>query len=105
MMSIKDWCGVDNSKILKLAQYLSNEKNIPLWIRIVYISGITDKKDAFKRYKLFIKNLKSVEKIEVLPYHEMGLYKWKELNINYQLQNIRIPTSDECQKIEHFLST
>ena len=70
MMSIKDWCGVDNSKILKLAQYLSNEKNIPLWIRIVYIPGITDKKDAFKRYKSFIKNLKSVDELNSLRYNK-----------------------------------
>lgn len=87
-----------------MVKYLSNNKNIPLWIRIVYIPGITDKDGAFDKYKEFIKELNSMQKIEVLPYHEMGVYKWKELNIEYPLKNIRIPTKEECQKIEAFLT-
>ena len=105
MMNIKSQYGIENEKILKLAKYLSNEKEIPLWIRIVYIPEITDKNDAFFRYREFIKELKSVKKIEVLPYHEMGVYKWKELGIKYSLENIRIPTKEECHKIELFLNS
>lgn len=103
-MNIKTQYGVKNEKILKLVEYLSNEKEIPLWIRIVYIPGITDKNDAFYRYRDFIKNLKSVERVEVLPYHEMGVYKWKDLGMKYSLENIRIPTKEECHKIELFLN-
>lgn len=101
----KKLVGFENTKILEMAKYISNVKQVPMWVRIVYIPGITDKGDSFKRYKEFIKKLKSVEKIEVLPYHELGVYKWKELGMEYTLKNIRIPTKEECKKIEDFLNT
>ena len=86
-----------------MAKYLSNQKNIPLWIRVVYTPGITDKDNSLEKYKEFIKKLNSVDKIEVLPYHEMGVYKWKELGIEYLLKNVPIPSKKECEKIEQFL--
>ena len=99
----KKLIGISNKKILEMAKYLSNEKNKKMWIRIVYIPEITDKKDSLKKYKKFIKSLKNVEKIEVLPYHEMGKYKWKELGFDYKLNNIRIPSKEEYKKIEEYL--
>lgn len=95
--------GVENQKILEMANYISNEKKIPMWIRIVYIPTITDKDDTINKYKEFISTLSSIKKVEVLPYHEMGKYKWKELGIKYELENIRIPTKDECNKVSKFI--
>lgn len=100
----KDLVGVDNTKILTMAEYISNELNIPMWIRIVYIPGITDKDDSLDRYKEYIKKLKSVKKVEVLPYHELGIYKWKELGMEYKLNNMRIPSREECNKIEEYIN-
>lgn len=99
----RDLIGIDNNKILKMAEYISNEKKIKMWIRIVYIPTITDKDDSLVQYKKKISNLKSVERVEVLPYHEMGKYKWEELGLTYSLNEIRIPTKQECQKIEKYL--
>lgn len=99
----KDLIGVSNDKILKLATYISNVKKVKMWIRIVYIPGITDKNDSIKKYKEFIKTLENIEKVEVLPYHEMGKYKWKELGLDYKLKNIKIPSKDECKKIEEYI--
>lgn len=99
----KDLVGVSNEKILSFAKYISNKKRIKMWIRIVYIPGITDKNNSIQRYKEFIKLLSSVEKVEVLPYHEMGKYKWKELGLEYKLKNIKIPTKQECEKIEQYI--
>lgn len=99
----KKLIGVSNEKILKMAEYLSNKKDKKLWIRIVYIPEITDIDNSLQEYKEFIATLKNVEKIEVLPYHEMGKYKWKELGLKYQLNNIKIPTKQECNKIEEYL--
>jgi pyruvate formate lyase activating enzyme len=95
--------GAENIKILNMAKYISNEKKIPMWIRIVYIPNITDKNDTINKYKEFISKLRSVEKVEILPYHEMGKYKWKELGIKYELENIRIPTNEECKKLSKFI--
>ncbi len=94
--------GVSNEKILKLAIFISNIMKVKMWIRIVYIPGITDKNNAFKRYKKFIQNLKSVEKVEILPYHEMGKYKWEKLGIEYKLNDARPPTDDEVKEAENY---
>ena len=96
----KNLVGVSNKKILKMAKHISNDLNIPMWIRIVYIPGITDKKNSFIKYSEFIKTLKSVKKVDILPYHELGVEKWKRLGIEYKLKNIPIPTAEECSKIE-----
>lgn len=101
----KELIGVSNKKILEMATYIANEKNKKIWIRIVYIPGITDKDDSLDEYKKFIKTLNNVEKIEVLPYHEMGKYKWEALGIEYKLNDIRIPKKEECKKIEEFLKS
>ena len=98
----KDLIGVSNQKILKLADYLSNVKNKDMWITIVYVPSITDKNQAFKRYKEYISTLKSVKRVHVLPYHEMGKYKWEKLGLEYKLKDIRIPSENECKKIEEF---
>ncbi|MDD3303770.1 MAG: pyruvate formate-lyase-activating protein [Clostridia bacterium] len=100
----KKLTGVSNSKILALASYLSNVKKIPMWIRVVYIPGITDIADSLDKYKEFISTLNSVCKVEVLPYHEMGKYKWKELGILYELTNMRIPTEAECERIHAYIT-
>lgn len=100
----KDLVGVSNQKILEFCKYLSNEKNKKIWIRIVYIPGITDRKEEYlKRYKKYISTLKNVEKIDVLPYHEMGKYKWEKMGIKYQLENIKVPSVKECREIEKYL--
>ncbi|MEG0073225.1 MAG: pyruvate formate-lyase-activating protein [Clostridia bacterium] len=95
--------GVDPSNILKFTQYITNIRKIPTWIRIVYMPGITDEGTSIEDLKTYIQTLSSVEKVEVLPYHEMGKYKWKELNIPYTLENIRIPTKEECTKLSKYI--
>ncbi len=95
--------GVQNENILKMATYISNVWKIPMWIRIVYLPGITDKNNALYRLRKFIKTLKSVEKIDVLPYHELGIYKWEKLGIEYRLKEQKVPTQEECDKVEEFL--
>lgn len=97
----KKLVGVDNSKILKFAAYLSQVKQKKMWIRMVYLPGITDNEEALKRTKEFIKKLKTVEKVEILPYHDMGIYKWKELGIPYELGHIKVPSQNNCDEIYH----
>lgn len=94
--------GVPNTKILKFAKYLS-ENNIKMWIRIVYMPGFTDEgKDKLKEY---IHSLKTVEKIEVLPYHTMGKFKWKELGLKYELEDMKEPTKEESDEFYRYICT
>ena len=70
--------GQENDNILDMLRYLS-DINKPVWIRHVLVPGITDNDESLRRTRAFIETLSNVEKIEVLPYHSMGAYKWKEL--------------------------
>ena len=94
--------GVPNTKILKFAKYLS-ENNIKMWIRIVYMPGFTDEgKDKLKEY---IHSLKTVEKVEVLPYHTMGVFKWKDLGLKYELEDMKEPTKEESDEFYKYICT
>lgn len=80
----KKLTGMNNEHILDCARYLS-EKNIPVWIRQVQIPTITQTEQQLKQLHRFVANLHNVKKVELLPYHTMGVYKWKELGMDYPL--------------------
>lgn len=85
--------GVDNSQILDLARYLS-EKGVPVWIRRVIVPGFTDGEDDLRKTGEFIRSLKNVERVEVLPYHDFGVEKWRSLGLKYPLEGV--PPADEA---------
>jgi pyruvate formate lyase activating enzyme len=95
--------GKSNDHILKFAQYLS-DRNFPVWIRHVLVPNYTDDPDDLKELSKFIKKLNSVEKIEVLPYHKLGVYKWETLGIKYKLENIESPTDEEYNRAVEILN-
>ena len=83
----KDLVGCGNEKELAFARYLSNN-NIDMWIRQVIVPGFTDDENDLQKLREFISTLKTVKKIEYLPYHEMGKYKWEQLGLKYPLEGI-----------------
>lgn len=74
-----------------------------LWLRQVIIPGINDNIEYIKELAQFIKNIKGVEKIELLPYHTMGISKYKDLNISYPLENIEAMDKEKCKELEELL--
>lgn len=98
----KDLVGFNNEKELAFAKYLS-DNNIHMWIRQVLIPGYTDDEKDLLQLKDFIDNLKTVDKIEILPYHDMGKYKWKQLGLNYELENVRSTTDEDIKKAKKIL--
>lgn len=94
--------GRGNENILDMFRFLSERKK-PVWIRHVLVTGITDDDALLKRTREFIETLKNVERIEVLPYHSMGAYKWRELGIPYTLENIAPPDSGRVRNAEMIL--
>jgi len=77
---------------------------VPIWIRYVLVPGYTDDEDDLKMAADFIKKLKTVEKIEVLPYHNMGAYKWEKLGQKYMLEGVKGPSAQEVEKAKRILS-
>lgn len=99
----KKLTGQENSNILELAQYLS-QVNKPVWIRHVLVPDITDNDKYLNELSEFINTLNNVEKVEVLPYHSLGEYKWQELGINYQLIGVNPPTKDRVDNAKAILN-
>lgn len=97
-----DLTGVSNKKELEFARYLSNI-NKPLWIRQVLVPGYTDDEQDLLELKDFINTLKSLEKIEILPYHDLGKFKWEKLGEIYPLQNIRTANNDDVNRAKEIL--
>lgn len=91
----KKLTGCSNQNILKFAQYLS-EKGIPIWIRHVVVKDITLNKEYLTELGKFIKTLKTVKALDVLPYHDMAIPKYEALNINYQLKNTQPTTKQQA---------
>lgn len=91
-----------NKTELEFAKYLSNN-NIPIWIRQVIIPGYTDNEQDLLKLKDFISTLKTVQKVELLPYHNMGKYKWKNLGITYELENVPSATNEDIIKAKKVL--
>ena len=84
----KELVGVSNKKELEFARYLS-DNNIKMWIRHVLVPGYTDDGQDLLKLKNFLSTLKTVEKIQILPYHNMGKYKWEKLGLEYPLEGVR----------------
>ncbi len=95
--------GMTNEHILDFAQYLS-EKNIPVWIRHVLVPTLSDFDEDLYRLADFIKTLNNVEKIEVLPYHKLGVYKWESLGLEYKLKDVEPPSQERVENAKRILN-
>ncbi len=98
----KDLVGKSNKKELEFAKYLS-DNNIKMWIRQVLIPGYTDDEKDLIKLKEFIDTLHTVEKVQILPYHSMGKYKWEKLGLKYGLEGVREATTEEVEKAKKIL--
>ncbi len=97
-----DLTGVSNKKELEFANYLSNI-NKPIWIRQVLVPGYTDDEQDLIKLRDFISTLKSVEKVEILPYHDLGKFKWEQLGEIYPLENVRTANNDDIARAKKIL--
>jgi len=93
-----------NKNILDCARYLSDIGK-PVWIRHVLIPGITDKDEYLLALRQFIDTLSNVERIDVLPYHTLGVYKYEKLGIDYPLEGVNPPSSERVQHAIAILTT
>ena len=100
----KELTGHTNQNILEFAKYLSDIQK-PVWIRHVLVPTINTDEVYLKRLHQFVTQLKNVERVEVLPYHTLGAYKWKELGLEYPLEGIPTPSNQQLQIANTILET
>lgn len=94
--------GMDNKNVLAFAKFLSLHHK-KMWIRHVLIPGITLNEVDLKCLKEFLDTLEGVEKIELLPYHTMGVSKYENLGIAYPLEGVLPPSKEEVFQAKKIL--
>ncbi|MBR5796303.1 MAG: pyruvate formate lyase-activating protein [Erysipelotrichaceae bacterium] len=91
-----------NDNILKFAKYLESKK-IPLWIRHVVVPGITDNPDDLMDLGRFIGTLSNLKALDVLPYHTMGVNKYKELGLTYPLEGVEALSKEKAMEARKYI--
>ena len=95
--------GHDNRRILAFAKYLE-EKRVPLWVRHIIVEGYTDGREDLTELGRFIGSLSNLKALDVLPYHTMGVSKYKTLGIPYPLEGVpALTVSDAVKAKEHIM--
>lgn len=93
-----------NERIHRFARYIS-DLGKRIWVRFVLVPELTDHEAHLVELGRFISQLSDVEKIEVLPYHRMGVYKWKQIGRPYTMDSYREPTDEEVARAYELIKT
>ena len=70
----------------------------PIWVRFVLVPGWTDDLDEVERMADFAAGLGNVERVDVLPFHQLGRFKWEKLGMEYQLQDTAPPSPEQTEQ-------
>ncbi len=98
----KKLTGQSNQNTLAFAKFLSEHKK-PIWIRQVLVPTLTDDDESLKRTRAFIDTLSTVERVEVLPYHTLGVVKYEKLGMEYPLKDVQAPTKERVENAKRIL--
>lgn len=98
----KNLIGVSNKRTLEFAKYLQ-KINKPVWVRYVVVPGYTDADEDIHKLGQFVQPMKNVEKIDLLPYHKLGVHKWKTMGEEYKLSDVNPPTKESIEHIKEIL--
>ncbi len=98
----RELTGHSNENIIEFARYLSDIGK-PMWIRHVLVPGVTGSDESLTKIKELVDSLKTVEKIEILPYHSFGKPKWEKLGIDYSLKDVKPPSDKEVEHAKSIL--
>lgn len=99
----KSLTGQDVPPTLDFAKRLQ-KMNKKVWLRYVLVPGLTDFQEDIDALAKFIEPLENIERVDVLPFHNMALHKWEKLELPYELKNQRVPTQEETKKVQDFLN-
>lgn len=99
----KKLTGISNYVPLLFADYLELIGK-PFWVRYVLVPGYTDQKKFIKKLGEKLSSYKHLERLEILPYHVYGKYKYEALGLSYPLKNVDVPTTSQVEEAQHILS-
>lgn len=90
---------ISNEVPLKFAEYCRGIKK-DVWLRYVLVPGVTDQAEHLHQWGKQFENYSNIKRVEILPYHTLGVYKYKELGIDYALKNVASPTVESINKTQ-----
>jgi len=90
--------GMEVGPVLDFARRLAALKR-PVWVRFVLVPGLTDDAENVGQIARFTASLGNVERVDVLPFHQMGRFKWKELRLDYMLQDVQPPAPQAVERV------
>jgi pyruvate formate lyase activating enzyme len=104
LLDLKSWdpelhrrlTGMEVGPVLNFAQRLAACR-IPIWVRFVLVPGLTDDAENIAQIVRFSANIGNVQRVDVLPFHQMGRFKWKELKLDYTLQDVQPPGTEAVE--------
>jgi pyruvate formate lyase activating enzyme len=105
LLDIKTWdpgrhrrlTGMEIGPILDFARRLAARRR-PVWLRFVLVPGLTDDPDDIAQIARFTAGLGNVERVDVLPFHQMGRFKWKQLRMEYELEKTEPPSREMVER-------
>jgi len=105
LLDIKSWdadrhrqlTGMEVGPVLDFARRLAALKR-PVWVRFVLVPGLTDGAENVAQVARFAASLGNVERVDVLPFHQMGRFKWKELRLDYKLADVQPPALEAVER-------
>lgn len=96
--------GVAIAPTLQFARYLSSIRK-PTWVRFVLVPGLTDATANVEGLADFVSSLNNIERVEVLPFHKMGEYKWEHLGYEYALKDTPVPTPETIARVKEIFQS
>jgi pyruvate formate lyase activating enzyme len=106
LLDIKSWdparhqqvTGKDNGPTLDFARRLA-QRGRKIWLRYVLVPSLTDGENDIAQLAEFAAKLGNVERVDVLPFHQMGRYKWEKLNLDYKLNDVQTPAPELVERV------
>lgn len=106
LLDIKTWdpshhqhvTGKDNGPTLDFARRLAQRRK-PIWLRYVLVPSLTDNENDIAQLAKFAAELGNVERVDVLPFHQMGRFKWEKLGLDYKLKDVQPPAPELVERV------
>jgi len=104
LLDIKSWDPATHLRVtakpikpvLDFARRLADQ-NRPTWLRFVLVPGLTDDANNIEGVARFAASLGNIERVDVLPFHQLGKFKWEALGMRYELADTKSPTNESLE--------
>lgn len=99
----KKLTSVNNLTTLEIAKYRESTGK-PMWLRYVLVPGWSDQEEYLHEWAKHFSDYKTIEKVEIIPFHQMGKHKWEQMGLNYSLSDVIPPSAEACEKVKAIFS-